>query len=272
MRVHIELSSRPGSAAKANEDWAGATNQVVVVLDGLTAPGGLGTGCIHGVPWFVDRLGTALLGTLSRDDLDMRTAFRSAIGSVASMHTETCNLDDPGTPSATALAARRRGDHIEWLVLADSTLIFDCTDGVKALTDDRVTKVQQKLHEAAVDPSFESDEHERRVADLVTAQRQVRNKPGGYWVAAADPAVADEVIVGAVPAATVKRMALLTDGAARLQEFGVADWRGVLDTLERRGANGLIAAVRDMEASDPDRVKWPRYKMSDDATAVYVRT
>lgn len=91
-------------------------------------------------------------------------------------------------------------------------------------------------------------------------------------MAAADSAVADEVIIGSVPAATVRRLALLTDGAARLQEFGVTDWRGVLDTLEQRGANGLIAAVRDMEASDPDRIKWPRYKMSDDATALYVRT
>jgi len=31
----------------------------------------------------------------------------------------------------------------------------------------------------------------------------------------------------------------------------------------------LIARVRDAEQSDPDGVRWPRFKPSDDATAIF---
>ena len=37
-----------------------------MVLDGLSAPGGTGTGCRHGTPWFVGQLGPRLL-TLAAD-------------------------------------------------------------------------------------------------------------------------------------------------------------------------------------------------------------
>ncbi|MEU4386807.1 hypothetical protein [Promicromonospora sp. NPDC023805] len=65
-------------------------------------------------------------------------------------------------------------------------------------------------------------------------------------------------------------MAALSDGAARaVDPFGLYDWPGALDVLRESGPGGLIRQVRDAEASDPEATRWPRNKLSDDATAAY---
>ena len=64
--MRIELSSEPGSPDRPNEDFAsialpaGGQGGVLVLLDGVTPPKD-GDGCVHSVPWYVTRLGTALL-------------------------------------------------------------------------------------------------------------------------------------------------------------------------------------------------------------------
>ena len=59
--MHAEMATAAGSIGRPNEDWVGATPTAAVVLDGLTAPRDLDSGCTHGVPWYVGRLGSALL-------------------------------------------------------------------------------------------------------------------------------------------------------------------------------------------------------------------
>ncbi|WP_231925236.1 hypothetical protein [Micromonospora purpureochromogenes] len=99
---------------------------------------------------------------------------------------------------------------------------------------------------------------------------QVINQPGGYWVAAADPFAAQHAITGEVPLDNVRRVDVLTDGAARLVAlFGLLDWPDVLEVLEQNGPTELIRRVRAIEAADPSCMKWARNKRSDDATAVY---
>jgi hypothetical protein len=56
-----------------------------------------------------------------------------------------------------------------------------------------------------------------------------------------------------------------------LVEFGLAGWNQVLTTLAEDGPENVIEDVRRVEATDPRGDRWPRYKASDDATAVYVR-
>jgi hypothetical protein len=113
-----------------------------------------------------------------------------------------------------------------------------------------------------------SAERRRRVAELVAAQRPVRNRPGGYWIAGADPDAAGHALAGSVPRDGLARAALLTDGASRFTEvLGLGDWPALLDVLEQAGPAGLIRRVRAAEDSDPAGVRWPRFKHHDDATA-----
>jgi hypothetical protein len=167
---------------------------------------------------------------------------------------------------------RVRGDTVEWLVLGDCTVVIDDGCSVEAISDNRLASVALKERVAMEGALPGSAERRRRHARLVKAERTLRNRPGGYWVAAADPQAAYVALHGSRPKAEVARAALLTDGAARLTaSFALTDWPGCLDILEVHGPEQLIGRVRAAELNDTALTRWPRGKLHDDATAVYVR-
>ena len=102
------------------------------------------------------------------------------------------------------------------------------------------------------------------------AELAARNRSGGFWAATSDPAVVDHAIIGHVRVDQVVQLAVLTDGAARITtSFDILDWQQTFDLLARTGPTELIRRVRAAESADPDGTRWPRNKVSDDATVVY---
>lgn len=268
--MHAEIATAAGRVGQPNEDWVGATSTAVVVLDGLTAPRDLDSGCSHGVPWYVGNLGPALLARMADSTTGLKSCLASAIEDVARLHTDTCDLTNPGTPQSTVAVIRVRDSELEWLVLADSMVVLDLGGELRLISDDRVERAAQAQRDEALRSRVGTTEHNQSISRLVETQRRVRNQPGGYWVAAADPVAASESLTGAAHLSTVRRAAVLSDGAARLVEFGLAGWKQVLTTLAEDGPQTVIEDVRRVEATDPRGDRWPRYKASDDATAVHV--
>ena len=186
--MRAAIATQPGSQETANEDWAGvaAPGLVAVVLDGLSAPDSTGTGCRHGTPWYVSQLGPRLLAMAADPSRSLADALAEAIRQVASLH-PGCDLHHPGTPSATVVLLRALDERVDYLALADATLLLDTTDGLKVISDERVSQLAGKERAAANQVPVGSALKLRRRAQLTRALRRARNRPGGYWVAAADP-------------------------------------------------------------------------------------
>ena len=269
----IVTDSRPGSA-RPNEDWVGTatteTGSITVVLDGLTAPDGVG-GCIHDTPWYVSRLGHHLLTAASDGGNPLRGALRDAITSVSAEHADTCDLFDPGTPSSTVAVVRVSDAFVEALVLADSPVVVDLQNhGVDVVTDQSVETVVQAEREAALAAPAGSQEKAVLMAELVRAQRLVRNTPNGYWIAGSTPDAADHAVERSWARNDVRRFAAMTDGASCLVEtYQAMSWTDLLNTAQK-DIGDVIDHVRLLEATDPVGARWPRYKTSDDATIAYV--
>ncbi|MFI8769501.1 UTRA domain-containing protein [Streptomyces sp. NPDC053792] len=270
--MQVSMASTQGVGA-TNEDTVHVSPTAVVVLDGLSAPKDLPMGCIHGTPWFVRQLGTCLINLVGDNDVTLREALRTAIAEVNDLHRESCALDQEAVPASTVVMVRERDDALDYLVLSDNVLVLDLgSEGIRTITDKRVEEVAGEEMLAALQGPTGTPEHAARVSALVTVQRRLRNRPGGYWVAATDPAAADEAITGTVALAQVQQAALLTDGASRLVDsFGALSWAQLLDVLRTEGPAALIAHTREAELDDPIGERWPRFKRSDDATAAYVR-
>lgn len=251
--MRISAATEAGSPDVPNEDWYGVTPSVIVVLDGVTSRGSVTGSCSHGTPWYVRQLGMRLLSIAERKPWPLVTALGCAIGAVSEMHPE-CDLEAIDAPSAAVGVLRFSEHYAEYLVLADVTVLLETTTGIQAVTDNRVEASVANVPVMAPD-----------VGEQIAARRKAdRNREGGYWVAAGDPDAADHAVARIVPLDGLKRAAVMTDGAARGTDlFG---WPTVR-TLAL-GAD-LIANVRTMEARDPDCTQWPRFKMSDDATAVF---
>ncbi|MFJ3694008.1 hypothetical protein ACIPW9_07810 [Streptomyces sp. NPDC090052] len=258
--MRIELASTPGTPERPNEDWTGAVlpasggGGLLVLLDGVTPPAG-NDGCVHGVPWFTTRLGGSLVELSgSRRDMSLREVLAEAIRLTAEAHGSICDLSHVRTPQATVVMARWSAETVEHLVLSDSTLLVeDASGAVRAVLDDRLDRLPREV-----------------LATEATADA-ARNQEGGFFTAAADPAVAARAVTGRTPLAEVRALAALSDGASRWVEvFREGDWAECLAVLRKEGPQALIGRVRALEDADTDRAFLRNSKTHDDASAVLV--
>jgi hypothetical protein len=269
--MRAAIATQAASQDSANEDWAGVLAPgLAVVLDGLSAPDGTGTGCRHGTTWFVSQLGPRVLAQAADSSRSLADALAEAIREVASLH-PGCDLTHPGTPSATVVLLRALDERADYLALADATLLLDTADGLQVISDERVNQLAGKERAAANQVPTGSALKLRRRVQLTRALRRARNRPGGYWVAAADPQAASQAVTGVLPGKSLSRAVLLSDGASRLVDlFELATWEELLALLDENGPDELLRQVRAAEAVDAEGRQWPRTKRRDDATAVYL--
>jgi hypothetical protein len=271
--MQVAFATQPAPGGAVNEDFIAATDRVVVLLDGASVPQGLETGCRHDTAWYVTRLGTGLLDQLTDQPGQLLTdALASAIQAVASLHADTCELDHPGGPSAAVALLREADQTVDYLVLADTTVLLDEPGGLHVISDHRLAQVAVTEHSAMHREATGSLTHQRRYAELVTELRRHRNQAEGYWVASSVPDASYHALTGSFRRLEVRRAALLSDGATRLVDrFGIMAWPHLFDLLDREGPYALIMQTREAESADPEGRRWPRSKRHDDASAVLCR-
>jgi hypothetical protein len=170
---------------------------------------------IDGRGTFVYLAGIHALAQAAGPARSLVDALAEAIRQVASLH-PGCDLTDPGTPSATMVLLRAHDQGADYLALADAVLLLDTTGGLKVVSDERVNQLAGKEREAANRVPAGSALKLRCRAQLTRALRRARNRPGGYWVAAADPQAASQAVTGSLPSRTLRRAVLLSDGATAI--------------------------------------------------------
>jgi hypothetical protein len=243
---------------------------MVVVLDGATAR--LDTGCVHGIAWYANKLGGAIVTEAADHHKSLPDVLATAIRDVAELHPD-CDLHHPGTPSAAVGILRRRNASLDLLVLADVTIALSRTGGtISVITDDRVDRIATAERERAL--SYGADQPGRNEAlnEMKRAQLALRNREGGFFVAAADPDAAYRAYAKTLRASEIAEAAVLTDGAAiAVTLLGLLSWQDLIAFLASNGPAALLRNVRATELSDSNMSRWPRMKVSDDATAAYVQ-
>lgn len=267
MRVPDGRSNRcrAGAPGTASEDSTATGPGIVVLLDGATAR--TETGCIHGVAWFADSLAR---GINEHAHLGPTEALAAAISQTADSHRDTCDLSHPGTPSAAVAIVQITEGAMRYLVLGDVTIAVDTTAGLQVISDQRVS--QTALAERAAADAMHAGDPEKTAAlvRMKHAELAARNVEGGYWVATTNPVAARHALTGEVPLSRVRQVAVLSDGAVRaVDAFGLDDWSGAFEVLCESGPAELVRQVRAAESSDPKASRWPRNKISDDATIAY---
>ncbi|MEW9516850.1 hypothetical protein [Streptomyces tubercidicus] len=279
--MHIALATEPGDPQRPNEDYTSAAlpasgqGGALVLLDGVTPPEG-DDGCVHGVPWFTARLGGAMLElSVSHRDMTLAEALAAAISRTADGHRDSCDLSHVRTPQATVIAARWSGGTVEHLVLSDSVLLLERTDGsVDPVLDPRLDELPPAVRDlrAAV-RALPRGSAERAALgrEYGRAVEALRNAEGGFFTAAADPAVAARAVTGSTPRAGVRSLTALSDGASRWVEvFGEGSWADCVALVSGQGPQALIDRVRAAEAADPACAAFPRGKARDDAAVIFV--
>lgn len=280
--TRTEAACTGRESGESNEDYVAVAltgdTGAFVLVDGVS---GADAGCIHGVPWYVARLGGELLTLAStRHGTDLRGCLAAAISVTADRHRATCDLTPAYTPQSTVVVARWLADRCEYLVLSDSTLLLQRRDGALTVVTDRLgsrlsedvlSRFGAMLRARDALPGGSAERAAAHHAYLAASSR-LRNAEGGFFTAAADPSVADRALTGAVPRSDVRALAAVTDGAGKwVDVFGLGDWRACMDLLRDGGPRTVIAQVRAAEAVQTRQGSEAECgKPTDDASAVFV--
>jgi len=223
--VRTQMATEAGRTTAPSEDRALLGPNLLAVLDGVTAKPE--TGCAHGVGWFADQLSAEILRFAH---LAPAEALAKAVEQAAELHSGTCDLDHPNSPSVAVAVVQIKDDVLRYLVLGDSTVVIDTKRELLVVSDTRTNRTAGA-----------------KVADV------------------------EHALTGEVALQDVRRVAVLSDGAARAVDlFNLFDWRQALELMAANGPDDLIRKMRAVEKEDAQGVDWPREKISDDATVVYL--
>lgn len=182
-------------------------------------------------------------------------------------------------PSAAAIVVRLgEAGAIEYVSLGDCALLAG--DGERLLhvgvdedkAGDRWVVDSIKAHAAEHGPESVA-EARRRLWPTFSAARAAMNTENGYGIFSITAPPPEFVTSGALETRAGDSVLLATDGLLRLVDvFGRYDRSALFEAACRpAGLARLIRELREIETADAGCVRFPRAKVSDDATGILLR-
>ncbi|WP_405178424.1 hypothetical protein OG225_30660 [Nocardia sp. NBC_01377] len=255
-------------AAQSDEDHIFVAGHTVVILDGATSHRSI-AGPTGGE--YAATLGAVLSAKIAgASEGSLVDILESSIAqTISNLQLPLRALD---APSCTVAVVRENRRHqIESLVLGDTTVVVGRGDRTIAVqTDTRLEDLglsQSESYKSRLRSGSGYDNaHRQLLSELQLAQRDRRNRPGGYWIASTDPAAAHHSLTATYEADEVGWVIMATDGAIDgLEALGIS-WgeSAAADSVE---LENLLRRASAWEATtDPAGSIRPRAKQHDDKT------
>ena len=267
-------------SGKVNEDgWGflGEPEDVAAawIFDGVT---GINTqnylGAGSDAQWLVARAHEYLLDLAAGDMPLDRLLEELVAGLMADWASVSAGLDLPrdyDPPAACLILVKRYGAEWHALRLGDSCLLTRGGDGGAQIFaqspnndfDRWLTREARKRRDEGV---LDIKALLAEFAPQLKAGRARRNRPGGYSIleCSRDALAMPKFILLGSPA----EILLCTDGYYRAVDgYQLHDDESLLNS-SATSVDAVLAQLRAVEASDPDCIRFPRFKPADDATAV----
>lgn len=289
----IDTLSLPGDAAKANEDAFGHDDHAALVMDGATP---LGDGLMPGpsdAAWIAQFGARRILAHL-RDGAGGRKALRGALADAQKSFAALRRMPPQAmwqTPCASMMAvveagtdhsplhARsaqegQRGWEMEFLWFGDCGALVAQDGKPVQVVGDGFDRRAAEAGRAAMLAKEKGVPPAARLPDFIDALRVSRNRigSGGNWLFMPDVKAAAHVsrrVLALAPGAVIL---LASDGFLALaSDYGAYDADTLMAAAQARGLEALGEELRAIEAADPGGEAHPRFKSSDDATAVLLR-
>ena len=274
----LDSLSLPGDAAKPNEDAFGHDATAAVVLDGATP---LGDGLMPGpsdAAWIAQFGARRLLAHL-RDGEGARKAVRGALAD-AQKSFEALRRHPPEqmwqTPCASMMLAVAGEDGVEFLWFGDCAALVQPEGGAVMVVGETFDKraAEAKRAQAIAKEKNLSPASGLSRPEFLGALRATRNRvnSGSYWLFSPDAKAASHAPRRIVKVAPGTRLLLASDGFLALaSDYGAYGADSLMQAAIEKGLEALGEELRAIEAGDAVGDKFPRFKKSDDATALLLR-
>lgn len=273
MLSFIEAISLAGDRAKQNDDAFGLAGARAWVLDGATD---LDDKPLMGGASDASWIAHLANQSLHRAEGDMREAIRTASAEAArafAEHAAGRAYERWQSPISSLLMLEETSEGASGLDLGDCRVFgLDADDAVfvgggpQHAADDEAALAAKQA---------DKDKPLLRRADTIDMLRRMRaelNRPGSRWTFCLDLACADHARAFSWRLKRPAHLLLMSDGFSALADrYRAYDAAGLVRAALDRGLHELGRELRAIENSDAAGDLHPRFKKSDDATALLMR-
>jgi hypothetical protein len=275
----MESLSLPGAPDRPNEDSWVASDRVAAVFDGAT---GLGEALMPGrsdAQW-IAQFGARRLRAHAEDGEGglrdwLRGAAVDAEKSFAALR-KRVPIENYEVAYASAIMATALENELLALWFGDCAALLHTAEGKFVLLGDTLDKRESERARVnrLVRPGGKGPAAAGVREEFLPALRAARNavNRGSDWLFGPDAACADhakEARVAMTPGAPIL---LASDGFLALtSDYARYTPEALFDSALARGLAPLGEELRSIEAADPDGIAYPRFKRSDDASALLLR-
>ena len=266
----LQSISVAGDAAKANDDRLGCGDALAWIIDGATDLGTPGlVGMRGGAAWIAMEANAAFAAA---GDSGIR-AICTAVFARLARRFDAVRQRDPESdweiPSAAFLLARVMPDRLELGWLGDCTALLKHGDTISSVGPGADDKVAERAHATRL--AANGLGQAIRPGAITDSLRRQRERPDRY-VLSPQPAMADKVEVTTVEASPGDELLMMSDGfSALIGDYAAMNPVDLFAALPTHGLAGLVGRLRAIEQDDADCRRFPRFKRSDDASAIWLR-
>jgi hypothetical protein len=280
----IDTISDPGKPGRPNEDRLGYNRNAAFVIDGATGLGdrqfmeGYGSDAAwiaeFGTMCLAERLDATAdpAAVLRQVSTEARDIFVRAAGDQPRYAWPLCSL--------TGLQATPTG--FRWFGLGDSCMYILHDDGQSDFVIPIPGAYEWEQHQAAkhiarvggIGKAGVANDDPETLEDLRRGRALQNTQGGTTWTFGIVPEAADHLAMVDVPVHGGGATAILcSDGLADLVAlYKLYDPATLIQRAATAGLNALVTELRHYEREvDPDGLTYPRYKQSDDTTAILLR-
>lgn len=202
----------------------------------------------------------------------LEIALRANNAIESAHHKNGIDTSDPLSRFACTVAAVQISDGVASLIQSGDTLIItedsngDVTVPLGYIDGDlAIMKKWRSLADAG------RNNIRALVDDDVRSLRRTANKT--YGVLNGDPTVRHFLRTTELPLYNIASILIISDGMFIPKEDPTVqeDWGEHLRLCKKSGLNGLLRYVRSLEDTDPSLTRYPRYKIHDDATGIFIQ-
>jgi hypothetical protein len=275
----LDSLSLPSQPNKANEDACAHRGHAAVMLDGAT---GLGEQLMPGpsdAAWLA-RFAANRLMAYTADGADAHSAVAAALFDADTSFARLrrrAPVETYENPFASMMLAVLGDGAIDFVWYGDcAALIGRPGASVEIVGEalakrrresDRVRALAESTGQIAAGPGVRD-----AFLPALRAARNLVNTPRGGWLFGPDVAAADHAEQLHTEVSPGTHLLLVTDGFLALaSDYGLYDIETLLDAAKQKGLAALGRELRAVEDADPDGKAYPRFKKSDDATALLLR-
>lgn len=278
----IDSISDAGSASRPNEDAAGGNATCAFVIDGATGLGGKSIVGLHGsdAAWLAQFAQSSFEQSVrpGREMTEIVRDFNARAANVVNEAAHALPIEPWNLPIAGFQMVRVEDEGLFTYGLGDCRLFLLGNDGavfdasaLEGAADAEREGARQALAHTGGFSAHQALADEPMVRDELRRRRAAYNNPGsGVWTLGVEPEAASHLASEALHPALPATGLLCSDGFAALADqymrYSPAEF---VAAARESGLSALLDELRRIErVEDPDGLKYPRFKMSDDATAV----